>query len=287
MSVPQLIARRFKIADPKTQLLSKSGMSRVYRGIDLETRQAVIIKRLKPGLIVEDPTLVERLIREGEALRQLSHPNIVKMIAAIEEQGQHYLVMEYVPGLSLRDRLNEDGVFSVERTIGVGIDLADALSHAHHQGIIHRDLKPSNILLSETDVPYLTDFGVAYVAGCTRLTQTGMRVGTINYFSPEACNGEELDRRADVWGLGVIMYEMLTGARPFIGTSIGSTAIAILSQPVPDLRRLRPQTPSTLIDLIYCMLEKNRDKRIPSMRLVQDGLNLELALIERDKECLE
>ncbi len=281
MSVPQIIAKRFKIADLKTQLLGQSGMSRVYRGIDLETCQAVIIKRLKPGLVAEDPTLVDRLIREGEALRQLDHPNIVKMVAAVEEKGQHYLVMEYVPGLSLRDRLNEKGVFAVKPTIEIGIDLADALSHAHHQGIIHRDLKPSNILLSDTDVPYLTDFGVAYVSGCTRLTETGMRVGTVNYFSPEACNGDELDRRADVWGLGIILYEMLTGARPFKGTSVGSTAIAILSQPVPDLRRICPQIPRTLVDLIYCMLEKERDKRIPSMRLVQDGLKLESALIER------
>ncbi|HDQ71462.1 MAG TPA: serine/threonine protein kinase [Chloroflexi bacterium] len=283
MSALQIIAKRFKIADPKTQLLNKGGMGNVYWGIDLDTQQKVAIKSLKPTLVAEDAKLVDRLIREGEVLQQLSHPNIVKMIAAVEDQGRHYLVMEYVSGVSLRDRLKENGVFSVERSIEIGIDLADALSHAHRQGIIHRDMKPSNVLLNEAGVPYLTDFGVAYIAGSDRLTQTGMRVGTVNYFSPEACNGEMLDRRADVWGLGIILYEMLTGARPFRGTSVGATAVAIISQPIPDLKRFRPQIPQALVDLIYCMLEKDRDKRIPSMRLVQDGLKLESTLIERGR----
>ncbi len=276
-----LIADRFEISDPKRDLLQHGGMGDVYRGTDTHTGQTVAIKALKADLIAAAPNLVARFIREGQALRQLKHPNIVKMIAAIESEGRQYLVMEYVKGGSLRDLLAEQGSLPVGRALEIGIALANALTHAHRRGIIHRDLKPTNVLLAEDGAVRLTDFGVAHVASSSRLTKTGIRLGTINYYSPEACNGEKLDERADIWGLGVMLYEMLAGVRPFTGENIGDTLVAVLTQPIPDLPLHCIDVSNTLFNLIDNMLEKNRNRRIPNMPLVQASLKLEARLHER------
>ncbi len=276
-----IIANRFEIGDPKRALIQHGGMGDVYRGTDTHTGQTVAIKVLQADVIASAPNLVARFIREGQALSQLQHPNIVKMIAAIESEGLQYLIMEYVEGGSLRDLLAERGFLPVARTLEIGIALSNALTHAHRRGIIHRDMKPTNVLLAEDGTARLTDFGVAHVASSARLTKTGMRLGTINYYSPEACNGETLDERADIWGLGVMLYEMLAGERPFTGKTIGDTLVAVLTQPVPDLPVHCIDASNTLFNLIYNMLEKNPNQRIPNMPLVQASLKLEARLLER------
>jgi serine/threonine protein kinase len=276
-----IIANRFEINDPERDLLIRGSMGDVYRGTDAQTGQPVAIKALKPDLVAEYPDAVARFVREGEALRRLKHPNIVRIVAAVEDKGKQYLVMEYVEGGSLRNLMDEQGALPITRALEIAIDLANALFHAHRQGIVHRDLKPTNVLLARDAAPRLTDFGVAYVAGSTCLTDTGMRIGTVNYFSPEACAGEKLDERADIWALGVMLYEMLTGQRPFTGKTVNVTATAILTQPIPDLAQLRPDVSPTLAELIYHMLEKDSKRRIPSMRLVEEGLKLEARLHAR------
>ncbi|MCP4593240.1 MAG: serine/threonine protein kinase, partial [bacterium] len=210
----------FEIDDPEKDLLGRGGMGDVYRGTDTQTGQIVAIKMLKPDIVANNPDIVARFVREGEALRQLKHPNIVEMVAAVEENGQHYLVIEYVAGGSLQDLLEQQGRLPIERVLEISLDLADALTRAHRLGIIHRDLKPANVLLAEDSTPRLTDFGIAQVADSPRLTQTGMLIGTIDYLSPEACQGEPLDGRADIWAFGVMVYEMLTGQRPFTGETL-------------------------------------------------------------------
>ncbi len=281
MSTSQIIADRFEISDLERDLLSKGSMGNVYRGTDTQTGQAVAIKVIKPDLVIDDPNIIARFEREGKALRQLNHANIVKMVTAIQDQERRYLIMEYIGGGSLRDLLDAEGKLPIARALELTITLANALFHAHCRGIIHRDLKPTNVLLTEDGIPCLTDFGVAYVADGTRLTQTGARLGTINYFSPEACTGEKLDERTDIWALGVMLYEMLAGERPFTGKNIGATAMAILTEPIPNLPRVRPSISPTLVDLVSHMLEKNRDQRIPNMALVEAALKLEVRLRER------
>ena len=187
----------------------------MYRGTDLHTGQLVAVKALRPEVVSGAPDAVARFIREGEALRELNHHNIVKMVDAVEEDGRRYLMMEYVPGGSLRDLLEEQRALPVKRTVEIALDVADALTRAHHIGIIHRDLKPSNVLLAADGTARLTDFGIAHVTGGARLTGTDRAVGTVDYMSPEACDLEALDRRTDVWSFGVVLYEMLTGERPF------------------------------------------------------------------------
>jgi serine/threonine protein kinase len=183
MSASQLIASRFEISDLEEDLLGRGGMGDVYRATDTQTGQPVAIKVLKPDVVASNPDIVARFIREGQALRQLNHPNIVKMVTAVEEEGQHYLIMEYVGGGSLQDLLeatrpdrfqeNLSGL-PITRVVEIGLEVADALIRAHHLGIIHRDLKPANVLLAEDGTPRLTDFGLAHVADSPRLTQTGI-----------------------------------------------------------------------------------------------------------------
>ncbi|HRF95108.1 MAG TPA: serine/threonine-protein kinase, partial [Aggregatilineales bacterium] len=158
----------------------------------------------------------------------------------------------------------------------IALELADAMVRAHHLGIIHRDIKPGNVLLADDGTPRLTDFGVAHIANKERVTDSGLALGTLDYLSPELLNGEILDARADLWAFGVLMYEMLMGTRPFIGNNIGQTIANILNQPVPDMELLRPDIPLSLIDLIYRLLEKDRNARIPTAR--QLGAELEAIL---------
>jgi serine/threonine protein kinase/tetratricopeptide (TPR) repeat protein len=254
-------------------LIGHGGMGDVYRGTDTLTMQLVAIKRLHQDIVRENPDIVDRFRREGEALRQLNHPNIVKLLDAVEEGANQYLVMEYVGGGSLRDLLDEQSRLPMEAVLNIALDLADALTRAHRMNIIHRDIKPDNVLLAEDGTPRLTDFGVARLGNRSRLTQTGSVIGTYAYLSPEACNGLELDERADIWSFGVMLFEMLTGRVPFQETSTAAILTAILTKPAPDLQRLRPGAPPALIDLIYRMLEKDRDRRVSSVRLI--GAELE------------
>jgi predicted ATPase/predicted Ser/Thr protein kinase len=280
MSPTQRIAVRFEICDPEKDLLGRGSMGEVYRATDTHTGEPVAVKALNPGVVARDPSILGRFAREGEALRRLDHPNIVRMIAALEDEGRHYLVMEYVAGGSLQDLLETTRSLPIPRVLEMALDLADALTRAHRLGIIHRDLKPANVLLAGDGTPRLTDFGIAHVAESPRLTQTGILMGTVDYLSPEACEGEALDERGDIWSFGVLLYEMLTGEMPFGGKSLSATLTAILTQTMPDLAQLCPEAPEALVDLVYRMLEKDPQQRIPSVRLV--GAELEAILKGRE-----
>lgn len=280
MGSDQVIGSRYRVTDT----IGEGGMGDVYRGIDLQSGEIVAIKRLKPDIIKANPNLIERFARESEALRQLNHPNIVKMLAAVEENGRHYIVMQYVEGGSLRDLLDRERQLPVDRVVALGIELADALTRAHHLKIIHRDLKPENVLLDQDGTPLLTDFGVARIGTRSRMTEAGSVIGTYTYLSPEACMGGDLDARADLWSFGIMLYEMLAGKCPFESEQPTAILLAIMQNPLPDLRKSRPDTPPALVDLIERMLQKNRDQRIPSVRLVgaaleaiQDGENTPLS----------
>jgi serine/threonine protein kinase/tetratricopeptide (TPR) repeat protein len=253
------------------------GMGTVFRGIDQHTHQPVAIKQLKPDL--NQPEVIERFKREGEALRQLNHPNIVKILDAVEQDGQRYLIIEYMPGGDLRHLLKEKPL-PVVRILQIALDLADALTRAHRLNIIHRDLKPANVLIAEDGTPRLTDFGIAHMGQKERVTEAGSILGTVDYVAPEVLLGHELDARADIWAFGVMLFEMVAGRRPFEGSTITAVMTNILTTPTPDLEALRPDCAVAFADLIYRMLEKDRNARIPSIRLV--GAELETILQGRD-----
>lgn len=268
------INNRFDVAlDGPDSLIGQGGMGTVYKGIDRTDQTPVAVKVLRTDLIQRDPDMVARFQREGEALSQLNHPNIVKMLGSDDHQGTHYLVMEYVNGGSLRDVLEKEGRVSVQRALYIALDLADALTRAHRLNILHRDIKPDNVLIAEDGTPRLTDFGMARMSSAPHITQDGAIVGTMAYIPPEAFQDVELDERADIWAFGVMLFEMLVGDRPFPQNQPAQLINAIMTYPVPDLEALMPNLPTALVDLIYRMLAKDRAARIPSVRMI--GVELE------------
>lgn len=269
MSDPTIIGGRYQ----QGELIGRGGMGDVFIGADIVSGDPVAIKRLHPHIVHENESILDRFQREGQALSQLNHPNIVKMLATIQENDYHYLVMEYVGGGSLRELIDREKKMPIKSVLNIALDLADALTRAHRLNIIHRDIKPDNVLMKDDGTPCLTDFGVAHMGDRTRLTQTGSVIGTYAYLSPEACNGMELDERADIWSFGVMLFEMLAGRPPFHENSTPAVLTAILTKPAPDLNRLRDDVPPALSALISHMLEKDRDRRISSVRVV--GAELE------------
>ncbi|MCI0710996.1 MAG: protein kinase [Chloroflexi bacterium] len=270
-----LITNRYQIENE----IGSGGMGTVYCGLDTRTHEQVAIKHLKPEIARAD--LIERFKREGAALRDLNHPNIVKMLDAVEEHGNHYLVLEYLPGGDLGVLLDHESL-PVERVVKLAIEIADALTRAHHLNIIHRDLKPGNVLLAEDGTPRLTDFGIAHIAQKERITETNALVGTVDYLAPEVLGGGTVGPQADIWAFGVMLFEMLSGERPFEGETLTATITRILTASVPDLESLRPDVPIALVDLVYRMLEKNPQARIPSVRIV--GAELESILLGRTSD---
>ncbi len=260
-----VIAQRFEVKG----WLGQGGMGQVFRGVDRETGSVVAIKQLKGDSLRRDPIVIERFRREARLLEQLRHPNIVRVLAVVEEAGEYYLVMEYVSGGSLEELLASlEQPLAVERVVAIALDLCDALTRTHRLGIVHRDLKPTNVLIAEDGLPRLTDFGAAYVEGAERLTRSSAIIGTTGYLSPEALSNESLDARVDIWAFGVLLFEMLTRTHPFSGGSVAQTLHGILFSSPPDLQGLRPDCPPALVDLVYRMLAKDREQRVPSARHV-------------------
>lgn len=257
-----LIADRYVLQEE----LGAGGMGTVYKGLDTRTDTPVAIKQLKPDLTT--PELIERFKREGEALRDLNHPNIVKMLDTVEENGSHYLVMEYVSGGDLRKLMQQQGRLHYRRCVDMAIDLADALTRAHRLDIIHRDLKPANVLIGEDGTLRLTDFGLAHVGSKKRVTDNNTVMGTIHYMPPEVFRGSLFDERGDIWAFGVMLFEMLAGKHPFERDTITMTMMAITLDPPPDLETLAPNIPTALIDLVSRMLERDPNARIMSVRHV-------------------
>ena len=258
------IANRFTLHE----LLGRGGMGDVYRATDSLSGESVAIKALTPSVLAHDPDLVARFLREGEALRLLNHPNIVHMVAAVADQGRQYIAMEFVEGGSLQDVLQTRGSLPPADVLKIALEVADALTRAHHLGIIHRDIKPANVLLAKDGTPRLADFGIAHLSGDSPLTQTGMLIGTIDYLSPELCQGERPGEISDIWAFGVLLFQLLSGRLPFPGETLSARLTAILTEPVPQLANLAPQAPPALADLVQRMLEKDPRTRIPSMRMI-------------------
>ncbi|MCC6616563.1 MAG: serine/threonine protein kinase [Anaerolineae bacterium] len=275
MNQQQVIAGRFRIET----LIQRGGMGDVYRGTDLETEQTIAVKTLNRDMLQEDPLLLERFRREADVLRRLNHPNIVRILATVDEDSGHHIVMEYMPGGSLGDLIDRDGKLPLDRSVHIALDLSDALTRAHRLQIIHRDVKPAHVLLAADGTPRLTDFGVAQMADRqTRLTRQGALLGTVAYLAPELCTGEPYSEKSDIWAFGVVLYEMLAGRRPFGGERPAEVVGAIMNDPVSDLDRYRGDVPTRLNALILRMLAKQPAERWDSVRAV----GTELEEISRD-----
>jgi eukaryotic-like serine/threonine-protein kinase len=247
------------------RVIGHGGMGMVVLGRDRALDRAVAIKVISPDLDVT-PRHRQRFLQEARIVAKLRHPNIVAVYTVGEVDGLVYFVMEYVPGESLRDLLTRDRCCTTERAERILSDLADALAFAHARGVVHRDIKPENVLLDhDTGRAMLADFGVAQALaahGEERLTGPGVVVGSPQYMSPEQAAGErDLDGRSDIYGLGLVGYEMLSGEPAFAGTSVVSVLSKQLTEPPPPLARCAPDAPPHIVAAITRALEKEADDR--------------------------
>ena len=244
------------------QEIGRGGMALVYQAYDRVQRRVVALKVLPP-YFEHDVQLLRRFLREGEAASRLQHPHIVRIYEAGEADGVHYMAMEYLPGGSVADALRRSGrPFDVRTAVDIITQVAAALDYAHERGVLHRDLKPSNILLDGRGRAALSDFGIAKVAGRSTLTPARALLGTVLYMSPEQARGRrDLDRRSDVYSLGIILYEMLTGRPPFQGDHDAVILRQILDDPPPRPRRLNSAIPPAVERVILSALRKDRAHR--------------------------
>jgi len=259
---PAILAQRYRLE----RRLAQGGMAEVWLGTDLLLTRQVAIKLLKPALAA-DPIVAERFRREAISVAQLSHPNIVAIYDTIDEtiggDKRQAVVMQLVNGKSLRQLLDEQKRLSPDLTMHIGACVASALDCAHRANLVHRDVKPGNILVTPDGRVLLTDFGIAKGLGSSDddLTSPNVMMGTAKYLSPEQVRGRKLDGRADLYSLGLVLYECLAGRVPFLGETDADTALARLNRDPTDLMRLRPTLPYGLAPLIHKLLSRKPDDR--------------------------
>jgi len=255
--------------------IAQGGMSTVYKACDPNLRRTVAVKLIHPHLS-SDPEFVQRFEQEATAVAQLRHPNIIQVYDFDHDDDVYYMVLEYVEGETLQARLK--AVNAVNRrlplamTIQIMATVCDAVDYAHRSGMIHRDLKPANVMVNQQGQPILMDFGVAKMLGETRFTATGTVIGTALYMSPEQARGLRPDERADVYSLGVMLFEMLSGHPPFEGDSAVVILMKHVNEPVPDLRQLNLSIPNDLVAVVEKALAKNPAERYQSAAEVAAAL---------------
>src|SRR5437899_10785966 len=246
--------------------LARGGMADVFLARDQLLDRPVAVKVLFPEFAT-DRSFVERFRREAQSAANLNHPNIVAVYDWGQEQGTYFIVMEYVEGRSLADILRTEGPLHPQRAAEVASDIAAALGFAHRNGVIHRDIKPGNVLVSPNGQVKVADFGIARAFGAgaeENLTQAGSVMGTATYFSPEQAQGLALDPRSDLYSLGVVLYEMITGRAPFTGDSPVSIAYKHVQEQPPRPRQVNPDVPADLEAITGRLLAKNPATRYPS-----------------------
>jgi serine/threonine-protein kinase len=255
---PLVLAGRYRL----DRRLAQGGMAEVWLATDLSLDRKVALKWLKPSLAT-DPVVAERFRREAIAVAGLTHPNIVAVHDVFEEDGRQAVVMQLVDGKSLRQLLDVQTRLSPDLTVHIGMCVAAALDAAHRAGFVHRDVKPGNILVTPDGRVLLTDFGIAkgLDASGEDLTSDNVMMGTAKYLSPEQVRGRKLDGRADLYSLGLVLYECLAGRVPFLGETDADTALARLQRDPTDLARLRPTVPRGLVNLIHRLLARNPNHR--------------------------
>src|SRR5918995_2772257 len=253
-----ILAGRYRL----DRRIGQGGMAEVWVATDLQLDRRVALKWLKP-VLATDPIVAERFRREAIAVARLNHPNIVAVHDVFVHDGRQAVVMQLVDGKSLRQLLDGQKRLGPELTIHIGAAVAGALDEAHRAGFVHRDVKPGNILVTSDGRVLLTDFGIAkgLDAADEDLTSDNVMMGTAKYLSPEQVRGKKLDGRADLYSLGLVLYECLAGRVPFLGETDADTALARLQRDPTDLARLRPTVPRGLVNLVHRLLSRNPSHR--------------------------
>ncbi|MEK6268847.1 MAG: Stk1 family PASTA domain-containing Ser/Thr kinase [Planococcus sp. (in: firmicutes)] len=271
MLIGKSINGRYKIKD----LIGGGGMSNVYLAHDMILDRDIAIKILRYDFSNEEE-LRRRFQREALSTTSLAHPNIVNIFDVGEDGPIHYLVMEYVPGKTLKDYIIEHSPVSPERAVEIMKQLASALAHAHHNQIVHRDIKPQNILMDDHGNVKISDFGIAMALSATSYTQTNSVLGTVHYLSPEQARGGTANKKSDIYSLGIVMYELITGKLPFSGESAVSIALKHLQTETPSLRDTVPSLPQSLENIVLKATAKNLEHRYQSADEMEEDLSTAL-----------
>ena len=259
-----LIGKRLDGRYSIESLVGVGGMANVYRGTDLKTGNQIAVKVLKDEFL-DNEELVRRFKNESKAISILSHPNIVKVYDVSVTDKLQYIVMEYVDGITLKEYLKQrGGALTWKETVHFATQILSALQHAHSKGIIHRDVKPQNIMLLADGSIKMMDFGIARFSRAQSQTVSDKAIGSVHYISPEQAKGERTDARTDIYSVGVMLYEMLSGRLPFDGDGAVSIAIMQISEKPKPLAEIAPQTPAGLRQITEKAMEKDPDKRYQS-----------------------
>ncbi len=259
---------RYELLDP----IATGGMAQVWRAVDSVLGREVAVKVLHPHLATDRGFLL-RFRREAVAAARLSHPSIVSIYDTVSENGTEAIVMELIHGRTLRAVLDDVQVMGEADAIEVGTQIADALADAHRGGVVHRDIKPSNILLCPDRRVMVTDFGIAKAGEDTDLTVTGTLLGTAKYLAPEQVNGDPVDARADLYALGIVLFEALTGRPPFKADTDAATALARLHQPPPRAQSIRPEVSNELDAIVHRLMGRSPESRFASATDVRAALS--------------
>ncbi len=255
--------------------LGKGGMGAVYKALDTQINEEVAIKLIRPDIASDEKTL-ERFSNELKLARKISHKNVCRMYHLEKGEEIPYISMEYLEGEDLKRIIGDQGKLSPTEAVGIAKQVCEGLVEAHRLGVVHRDLKPQNIMIDKDGQAKIMDFGIARSVEAPGVTATGVIIGTPDYISPEQADGKEADERSDIYSLGIILYEMVTGSVPFRGNTALSVAIKHKTQLPSDPRKLNPEVSDDLARLILICMEKNKERRYPTVAdLLTDLTNIE------------
>jgi len=267
LSSGQVIGERYEIV----KSIGEGGMANVYLANDTILDRKVAIKVLR-GDLSGDDKFIRRFQREALSVSNLSHQNIVEVYDVGEEDGQHYIVMEYIDGKTLKQLLYKRGSLTLTEVIDIMNQLTDGITHAHEAYIIHRDIKPQNIMIQDDGLIKITDFGIAMALNATQLTQTNSVMGSVHYLPPEQASGKGSTIKSDIYSLGILMYELLTGVVPFKGDNAVEIALKHMKEKIPSIRRQNPTIPQSVENIVLRATAKNPKNRYESVKQMHDDL---------------
>ena len=281
MVVGETIAERYELEE----VVGQGGMSTVYKAHDSLLERYVALKVLHQQYN-EDEDFVERFKREARSVAQLQHPNIVTVIDRGEEDGRQYIVFEFIDGENLKELVVRKGRLDVRDALEIADEIAQGLAFAHENGLVHRDVKPQNVLLNGDGRAKVTDFGIARSLDVEHgVTQTGTILGTSNYIAPEQATGQPVDAHTDVYSLGIVLYEMITGELPFPGENFVAIAMKHIQQPSPNVLDVRGDVPLRVASMIDRALEKDPEHRFPTMGAFATEIEASLAELDRGEDA--
>ncbi len=251
--------------------IGEGGMANVYLAYDVILERNVAVKVLR-GDLSTDEKFVRRFQREALSASSLSHPNIVEVYDVGEDNGLYYIVMEYIEGKHLKQLIRRRGSLTIKEVIDIMLQITDGMAAAHDSYIIHRDIKPQNIMILENGMVKITDFGIAMALNGTQLTQTNSVMGSVHYLPPEQASGKGSTIQSDIYSMGILMYELLTGKLPYKGDNAVEIALKHLKEPLPSIRKELPNLPQSIENIILKAAGKNPKNRYPDAREMHDDI---------------